>query len=699
MLLSIGMMVKNESKHLEECLKSLQPILNNIESELVIIDTGSEDDTVEIAKRYTDKVYFEKWDNDFSGMRNKVISYCKGKWLMVIDGDEVIDSNEEIISFFTGKEYLNYKSATMVGKNLKNENDKLAFSTMDTFRFFKNDKDFRYDGTVHNQPNWKGPIKVLRSSLLHYGYVVDDKELMERKFKRTSAILLKELENEPNNLYYRFQISVTYGMHGELNKALDEAKRAYDTLISINSDKDNYRYIYMQYACMLINNAKYYECEKIALEGINISAENTVDKIDLYFYLAKSQTMLGKTEQAIKNYSLYLELLEMYETKKIILDISIINYTLQYKEEAYQELVKIYLKEENWKAIRKILNELNREDIIVSLYQVIFKCFKELSDYQGLLYYYKEKIQAIDKNNGNKFIIFMEKDKLNMSKEECLNIEKEFSNLEDSYGELNKIRIEFNEENKGLNISSSILKRIEKNEVEFFYGDLIYFKVLLDEDINIILENTNYNFIKECFVYIYNKYDDFSEKLLKHIKKNNNKKTDEFKNIRLIKVYLRYLLVVDKLSDENFEYAFNLYIQYGIEYIKKIYSMYLLENELVNECRNSEDVFHIYILKALENKKTEKIKYVKYLKMALKEDESMSKGIQILLDKTEEKSEAENEMEILKGQFKSNIENLIINNNLSEAKDLIQEYEDILGSDLEILMLKSKLLVKKKYIN
>ena len=73
MLLSIGMMVKNEEKNLDKCLSSVMPLVDNLGAELIIVDTGSEDKTVEIAKKYTDKLYFHKWNNDFSAMRNITI--------------------------------------------------------------------------------------------------------------------------------------------------------------------------------------------------------------------------------------------------------------------------------------------------------------------------------------------------------------------------------------------------------------------------------------------------------------------------------------------------------------------------------------------------------------------------------------------------------------------------------------------------
>lgn len=66
MKLSLCLIVKNEEKYLERCLKSLR----NYVDEIIITDTGSADTTVEIAKKYTDKVYHFEWIDDFSAARN-----------------------------------------------------------------------------------------------------------------------------------------------------------------------------------------------------------------------------------------------------------------------------------------------------------------------------------------------------------------------------------------------------------------------------------------------------------------------------------------------------------------------------------------------------------------------------------------------------------------------------------------------------
>jgi glycosyltransferase involved in cell wall biosynthesis len=83
MKLSICMIIKDEETNLERCLSSLIPLMNKIESELIIVDTGSTDKSPEIAKKYTDKVYFHEWNNNFYDMRNISIGYAKGEWVFI----------------------------------------------------------------------------------------------------------------------------------------------------------------------------------------------------------------------------------------------------------------------------------------------------------------------------------------------------------------------------------------------------------------------------------------------------------------------------------------------------------------------------------------------------------------------------------------------------------------------------------------
>ena len=228
MILSIGMMVKNEEKNLERCLNSLMTILNCLDSELIIIDTGSTDRTVEIAKKYTDKIYFQEWNNNFSEMRNIVLSYCKGDWFLCIDADEMIENCDDIIKFFKTKECEKYNTAEVYVNNLINSNDKTNFSSLTSPRLFKKDGSFKYVNAVHNQPLYKKPIKELSTVFVHYGYIKSDKELMERKYTRTVTILKNELKKDPENIYYLYQLSSSYSMHDEHYEAIKNIQKAYD---------------------------------------------------------------------------------------------------------------------------------------------------------------------------------------------------------------------------------------------------------------------------------------------------------------------------------------------------------------------------------------------------------------------------------------------------------------------------------------
>ena len=82
------MIVKNEEKFLSQSLNSIKDHVD----ELIIVDTGSTDRTVEIAEGFGAKVYHHPWENDFSKHRNQSISYASGDWILIIDADEELDN-------------------------------------------------------------------------------------------------------------------------------------------------------------------------------------------------------------------------------------------------------------------------------------------------------------------------------------------------------------------------------------------------------------------------------------------------------------------------------------------------------------------------------------------------------------------------------------------------------------------------------
>ncbi len=89
-LLSLCMIVKDEEKILDRCLSSMKDYVD----EIIILDTGSTDATVDIARKYTPHIHHFQWVNDFAAARNASIEYATGTWILVLDADEYMEPND-----------------------------------------------------------------------------------------------------------------------------------------------------------------------------------------------------------------------------------------------------------------------------------------------------------------------------------------------------------------------------------------------------------------------------------------------------------------------------------------------------------------------------------------------------------------------------------------------------------------------------
>lgn len=89
--ISLCMIVKNEEMHITRCLKSVADLVD----EIIVVDTGSEDRTVEIVSQYTAKIYSYPWQEDFSDARNYSFSKASMDFCMWMDADDVLEETEK----------------------------------------------------------------------------------------------------------------------------------------------------------------------------------------------------------------------------------------------------------------------------------------------------------------------------------------------------------------------------------------------------------------------------------------------------------------------------------------------------------------------------------------------------------------------------------------------------------------------------
>ncbi|HIG0359211.1 TPA: glycosyltransferase [Clostridium sporogenes] len=614
MKLSIAMMVKNESKYLDKCLSSLEPILHSISSELIIVDTGSTDNTVEIAKKYTDKLYFHKWNNDFSDMRNITINYCSGEWIFIIDGDEVLEKPQSIIDALTLRLDKEYNTLFIRVKSLHSEYDLSSYSTLTSPRIFKNDGNFKYEGKVHNQPVHKEPNLLLNSEIVHYGYVTNDPELMERKFKRTARILKNELEKEPNNIYYLYQLGKSYYLHKDLQESIEKYENAYK-ILEKKKLKKNFAQLYMPFALAYSTNKQNKEAIKIGKEGIKLFE----GYLDLYYIVAKSLEALGESSEAIYYYKEFIKVYDDFYHYKISQDPSI---TIEYRNNSYKDAVLIRLSEHNIninkyeEALKYAIDIKNEHNKIIYLIEIYIK-MKQYTKIRGLYFEIKEENKSLFVNKLEDIIKLI-------TKEEKDKIKNIFSQGEEEYFKLNQFRLKDSKEKD----TDKLLKEIDFDKMPSFYGEMILNKWDNKGLIFSVLKKLQNNTIQSIFQWMINQElqvywkDNVEQEILNlQLEKLNFQKNRIY--AILIKVILLnkmefYKITKNSIIDEKYNNIFQEYIYIYTNYLEFVYNMDRSRLFYKNLEPSEKQMFSIIF--AMEAYKSQKYSLaVKYFKEAAEE--------------------------------------------------------------------------------
>ncbi|GIP21754.1 hypothetical protein J22TS3_20290 [Paenibacillus sp. J22TS3] len=216
--ISLCMIVKNEEKVLDRCLTSVK----NKVDEIIVVDTGSTDSTVEIAKRYTSKVFSFKWIDDFAAARNYSLEQATSDYILVLDADEYLDSEADVHSAFeTSEDYYLVK--------IRNQLSYGWAHTHTAIRLFANRTDLRYKNKLHEHLSIANDTEIsfgkTNFTILHTGYtneIVQEKD----KLARNLDIMLREVEENPDG-YNLFNTGNVYYSLNDYNKAIQYYQRSY----------------------------------------------------------------------------------------------------------------------------------------------------------------------------------------------------------------------------------------------------------------------------------------------------------------------------------------------------------------------------------------------------------------------------------------------------------------------------------------
>ena len=161
--LSAIVIAKNEAKNIDECLKSISFV-----DEIVFVDTGSEDETVTIAKKYTGKVFVTEWKG-YAGTKQYALEKATGKWILWLDADERITPRlafeiREVIKNTSLAGFRMPRKAFFLGRWIKHGGWYPGY----VVRLFLKEKARFGEERVHERLIIDGPIGTLKAPILHY---------------------------------------------------------------------------------------------------------------------------------------------------------------------------------------------------------------------------------------------------------------------------------------------------------------------------------------------------------------------------------------------------------------------------------------------------------------------------------------------------------------------------------------------------
>lgn len=289
--LSVCMIVKNESALLGQCLQSVKDAAD----EIVVVDTGSSDSTVDIAKSFGAIVVEVQWQNDFAWARNISLQQASCQWILWLDADDVVP--QESIS---GLNELKKRSPECVfAMQIRNERPNNTGTEFMQARMFPNRDDIFFERSIHEQmmPSaLRLGMKLQNTKVVieHHGYA--DPTVLKQKAARNVEMLLKEYESSGGDPVMLLEIADSFLLIEDHESALIW----YNKLLAIPKCTETFPVIASQAYCGLGNIYLKKQEFKESADFFNDAIKISPWRLDVYYNLAVALEMAEDKEGALK---------------------------------------------------------------------------------------------------------------------------------------------------------------------------------------------------------------------------------------------------------------------------------------------------------------------------------------------------------------------------------------------------------------
>lgn len=694
-LVTISMLVSNRIDTVEKCFESFRPLLEQIPSEFIAVDTvGDEnsDGSIDVARRYADKIVHFEWCDDFAKARNAGLKEARGKWLIYLDDDEWFDDAGPLIDFFSKPElYENYDRVSMM-EHSYNSATQIDYESSGFSRITVLTPEAKFVNPVHELLKgivYRNEYDLKGTFVHHVGYIG---KLSDKKTDRNRKIMDAELEKHPDNLHLWLQ-----------------------QIAGVGSDADE---------TLELSEKAVFELRRLGL-----SDWKNQDWIEIFLYRMKSYARLRMWDELDENVDEFLKhvknpffrgLAAIFELSRNLDDIGI-EKTSDWIH-IYFDAVKYYVNRDEKEVSYFFSSDINKANVYKIATMYFNLCLKESQDsYDDIKKMILDVPWHICSQKRSDVLAFSLRQSINEEDKETVkflydafmhdeSMSKEFFKQLDRVDigiESETAQEKFDQLIESIDVSSDSLwikqharKKVSEDELEQSLSDETTFAYPNEDLVRICVKNgippqkyverVSFEEVEESVGAIVAKEENHLDRIpLFAAEIENVWQSSVQRNYLLASLRKRYIfqgtMVLNKVLDESEKYCRNM-----IEYAKGIYLPELCDSE--SELLPKEIRFAGLFGKALKLKKSGKLRgCLAYLQQALdvfNESETLIRRIiqSVELDQRKQ-AKVNDEMIKLGNQVKSQIVALISQGQNEVAASLLNELKQITPSDPDLATL------------